>query len=263
MLAFNNSWNARRALYHSVTMATSLEAVAAKAMMGRGKVLNKKRHKRDDEDDEMKMAPRRTSPIFSSTTPVADSNRNNLNPFELLDDKIHSYILSFLLNLRVGYCRPGRNARTMYVEWRRRSLLAAANKDTISITKAWKSDEELQNEFQCLSQSKQLEWHQLAEQERIQRRKEASIYTLPDHVNLLCEITSLVSTKWKNVVGDHMNAQAPAEIITPRELFLLKSRVHSLDFSLVCTSFTSLLQEEYGCEPFPPRETGLFLWSTL
>jgi hypothetical protein len=236
-------------------MVTSLEAIATKLMMGRGKVLNKKRHLlRDDEEEyEMKVAPRRTSSVVPAIThhPAVESNRNKFNPFELLDEKIHSYILSFLLNLRVGYCRPGRDARTIYVETRRRSLLA--NTDT-STTEAWKSDEELQCEFQYLSQSKQLEYHELSRLEKIQRQQEESMYTRPEHLNLACETTSLVSTKWRNVVGRHMNAQTPAELISPLDLFLLKRRVHSLDFSQVCTTFTSLLQQEYGGEPFPPRE---------
>lgn len=120
--------------------------------------------------------------------------------------------------------------------------------------------EVLEYEFLLLPQSEQIKWHQLEAMEMIQRQVEDAVYTRPGCLTKLCETLSLVSTRWRDVVGDYVNAKAAqTNIITPRDLHLLKCRVQSLNLSNVVPLFMGALHEQFGNIPFSPHQA--FDWN--
>lgn len=70
---------------------------------------------------------------------------------------------------------------------------------------------------------------------------------------------SLVSKAWRAIMADCVNAGSPREILTPRELAELKSKVFSLDLSDVHDAFEKLIKvywpEHLRVEPFDVYET--------
>jgi hypothetical protein len=77
---------------------------------------------------------------------------------------------------------------------------------------------------------------------------------LRDHHHSL----SLVSKSWKTVVGDLVNEGAPSDILTPRELAELKSKVFALDLTdpSIHKAFESLIKMKWPEQLYESEEYG-------
>lgn len=178
----------------------------------------------------------------------ASSSSNNsgaaIDPFTMITKDIHVYILSFLTTLNNGWARPARDARLLYVEAHRKQYI-------IDNPSVWNIDSILESEFEALEE--QSKWNKLAVQDCQRYQQEDAVYTRPDQLVQVCQNLALVSTTWRNVVGEVTNAQAPANIITPLNLSCLKSRALSLDLSSICKHFECAVQEKWGNCTFPDQ----------
>lgn len=165
-----------------------------------------------------------------------------INPFTLLSDDVHGHIFSFLLCLRMGYAKPAPDAVTLFVQANRQK-------------QGDKTDEYiLANKFHMLPQEEQQQWRALSYRDHLRCLHEEQQYTRPHTLVELLQTLSLVSRKWRDVVGTVVNAQAPSEILSPHELACLKSRALSLSFVEVANKFLHAVEKEYGHVTFAEND---------
>lgn len=181
----------------------------------------------------------------NTTSGGAATNQTGLivptDVFAILGEDIHRHILSFLMVLKDGRAKAAKYPAQLYVEANRESH--KAKNPTLA---NWQVDSALAHTFRSLTEEQQGPWNVRAEQDMDRYHKEEASFVRPFDLAEICFNLSLVSKHWNAVVGDVMNAKAPTEIVSKRQVAKLKSRACVIDLSKIGQHFIKLLKEKWG-----------------
>jgi len=161
--------------------------------------------------------------------------------FGMIGEDAHRHILSYLMCTRGVRVKHPKCASVFYAsEFREEAVENNPGLNYIQISHL------LENDFQALHHEEKAEWKEFETQDQERYRKEKDAVTTPYQLAELCTDLSVVSKHWHDVTADAMNMNAPYAVISPRDLFNIKSRVSKLSLWMVEDRFMEAARAKWG-----------------
>jgi hypothetical protein len=177
---------------------------------------------------------------------VKPSRRNN-DQINTTDTSCHFLLRTLLHTLSCSIMRPCKVQRQSVAQQSIKDTAPAAKMDPLNQNAI---PEELQHRFLSFLLARPVP-------AKFPRNLFAKIHPF-DSVRDDYRSLSLVSKSWRIAVGDYINNDAPYEIVSPRELTALKSKVFALDLTGLYDVFLKLARAQWPVHIRQASESGIY-----